>query len=153
MRSKTKRSRFIFGALLLAVVFAGWNSLKPDRFFSDLSMDVPSQFIISHHSPFWLLSMDDQLVLKIPNSQVSRVQKVFATQKNFENISASLPRYWADFRAERREFFPKNCPKRFQSGRFVALDKQHNNYFCDFLFDQDNPNFTYLYFSSISPIN
>lgn len=153
-----KPLRWLFGALILVMGFVVWpwispKTAGPDTFFSDLGMNVPARFIISHDSPWSLTSMLDKLVLKIPNAQVPAVQKIFAAQSHFEDVTANLPRHYAEFRAGEEQFLPKNCPKRFQAGGFQARDKAREVYICRFLFDRDDPKSTTLYLKSFSPLN
>ncbi len=116
-------------------------------------MNVPAKFIVSHRSPFWLRAIEDQLILKIPNARVPSIQKIFAAQDDFEDVSASLPRRYAGFRSGQEQFFPRRCPVQFKAGRFLGRDRTRNGYICRFLFDYDDANFTTLYLSSISPID
>ncbi len=131
---------------------AWWLWPKPDTFFSKLSMPIPAEFVVSHRSPFWLLALEDDLILKIPKAQAAQVQQVFVSQKRFEDVTSHLASHYAEFRAGEEGFFP-DCPRSFQAGRFWAYDRQRHVYDCHFLFDQDDPNFTYLYLSSVSPTN
>ena len=105
-----------------------------------------------------LKSVDDYLVLKIPNNQVKAIQKVFVAQKEFRNINLKSPVVYKDFILGNESFLPPH-PAKSQAGEFTAYDgtKTHdgflNVYLCRYLFVQDNPDLTYLYLSSISPID
>ena len=144
------KSRYIL--LLGALAWLLWLRLKPDTFFADLSLDVPTEYIISHRSPFWLRAVEDRLILKIPGAEVAAVKKVFASQKRYEDVTPHLPRHYREFVSGLEKFFPRR-PKSFQAGRFHAFDRNRHIYACKFLFDQDDPNFTYLYLDSVSPID
>ncbi|RYX81845.1 hypothetical protein EON83_22070 [bacterium] len=144
-----KKLRYACGMIILMGLVLGINHLKPEPFFSNLSLTIPSSTIVSHQSSGWLSDAEDHfLVLDIPNAQWPQVLAQFKatgprrfslanTQQvpGYSDVTPNLKNNYPDFRAGREWFFSA-LPAKATAGDFRALDKQKNKFRCRFLRDE-----------------